>query len=309
MKVFVVVLVVVTLFGAVAHSLPHLSISGFTWAENLSFGRKHLFVSDSGTGILWRVELNAAKDAYTRFKHQSTAFTHINGLAALGGDVYACVELKSNGSALVRIDASYDGDAGKAPFDVVAPTPNMGNGLAFDAAHEKFFFTSEANLARPKRGFVYSVSMHGGDVVVESKDEPPQADGCRVDASRRLLYVSDVTAAKVSVFNIDEASGALALNRTFRAPLMKMLDDFALDASGTLLFGADFQAGNVVQFAADGSTSPLAPRIVATDLLQPTSVQFGVAPNFNSSYIYITEGGGVPLVNHNRRVLQSDFAV
>ena len=83
---------------------------------------------------------------------------------------------------------------------------------------------------------------------------------------------------------------------------MKFLDDFALDWQQNLIWGADFATGRVVKFNADGTSS--AGEIVVSGLLNPTSVQIGAGDNFNHTSIYVTEGGGVPGFNTDRRVVE-----
>lgn len=134
------------------------------------------------------------------------------------------------------------------------------------------------------------------------------SDGCRVDNDNNLLYFSDVLAARVSVYDLNPSTGAvIARNVTFSAPGMQMLDDFCLDSTGELIYAADFHNGTVVVFNADGSSTE--PYYLMEGVTTPTSVRFGAGDSFNSSCVYVSEGGALIPEIKDREVLQGPYSL
>jgi hypothetical protein len=82
----------------------------------------------------------------------------------------------------------------------------------------------------------------------------------------------------------------------YQAPGMTMLDDMSVwsgfCASNTsMLYAADFWAGNIVSANADGSGPGT---VLVSGLYNPTSVRPGRGPGFDSGRkLFITEGGGL----------------
>ncbi|MDP2435335.1 MAG: SMP-30/gluconolactonase/LRE family protein [archaeon] len=297
-----------------ATELPLLNVSGFTWAENLAFdlspGRSQLYVSDAGTGFLWRIFLNGGGSGYEA--EVLAKFGQVNGLqmAANNTVLYACVKIGSSAglakgqTAVVAVDVSQPAGSGAQSWRVVADLPAMGNGLALHEATQMLYTTYEADEI-PGAGSVYAVDTLGLLPVQLVATGLQGTDGCRIDPSSDTLYVSDVVAARLDLFKLPtsrQGNMTLSLLRSFKAPSMKFLDDFALDWQQNLIFGADFATGRVVKFNADGSSS--SGEVVASGLLNPTSVQIGAGSSFNHTSIYVTEGGGIRGINTDRRVLE-----
>lgn len=196
---------------------------------------------------------------------------------------------------------------------IVATTPLGGNGLGFDPRTQVLFTATEGEFI-PTNGFVYSMNMSGVLNSPSAQSAPAvfdfgltAADGLWVDGDARLLYVSEVLNATIRRYNLTNAApngGRAALINSYHAPGLDMLDDFSVTASfcqsGTsTMFGADFWAGKVFAFSADGS------RVNATELVSglysPTSVRYATKQDGTRS-LFISEGGGIDEFMNNRRL-------
>ena len=293
----------------VKSELPLLNITGFTWAENLAFdttpGRSQLYVSDAGTGTIWKIYLNSAGDAYQ--KAALAQFSRTNGLqmSANSTYLYANVMVENSDKSTYFAVATVNPALSTNNWKILSQIPLMGNGLALHEVTSLLYLTYEGNEI-PGAGKVYMVDTLGQIPVTEVVSGLQGTDGCRIDPLNHWLYISDVVAATLNVYQLptsrSQATANLTLVAHFKAPGMKFLDDFALDWQQGLIFGADFATGRVVRFPSTGT--PSTGTVVASGLLNPTSVQIGTGASFNHTSIYVTEGGGVPHFNTDRRVIE-----
>lgn len=292
--------------AANAAELPLLDVGGFTWAENLVFdlypGRSELFVSDAVIGGIWRIVLTPSGQKYEREMIVGGAeIKGINGLAMNEDStvLFANAKLTDGNRTVVLAVNPVDGS-----WKILSKLAHMGNGLAYDYRTGYLYMPYEGDEI-PALGAVYVVDTLGvypTSIVVSHLES---ADGCRISFNTNTLYISNVIEGRLNLFSLPTDRSAppqLTFLRSFKAPGMKMLDDFALDDTLNLIWGADFLAGNVVRFNADGSGNGT---VVVSGLLNPTSVQIGAGSDFNSTSIYITEGGGLVPIERNRRVLES----
>lgn len=89
-----------------------------------------------------------------------------------------------------------------------------------------------------------------------------------------------------------------------RAPsAVGMLDDFTLSQNGTLLYGADYEHGNVVVFPVDGHTGSKA-TILASQFKNPTSARWGCGGGFPETSLFVTEGNTLFGSTPDRMVLE-----
>jgi hypothetical protein len=123
------------------------------------------------------------------------------------------------------------------------------------------------------------------------------ADGAIIDQTRHLLYVSEVVTARIIAFNL--TNHQQVYNYKIRGAVS--LDDMDVTSDGSELFGADFRNRTVIRWPANGSGYAT---IQATNLKAPTSVRFGRGSTFNSSHIYVSEGGGLTKLQTNRSVIE-----
>ena len=167
------------------------------------------------------------------------------------------------------------------------------------ATSEGFFLPGNGKV------ILIDVESNSTTVVVDGLEG---ADGCVIDQERQYLYISEVLRGRVIRYAINADNSLTELLRFF-APNMRMLDDFCLSADGSQIYGADYRAGKVVVFNSDGSSRR---GVTLMDgLLNPTSVRFEIGPGFNSSVVFVSEGGPLIPSEHgiDRRVLQSPPAL
>eukprot|EP00604_Paraphysomonas_vestita_P001123 CAMPEP_0174819514 /NCGR_PEP_ID=MMETSP1107-20130205/2811_1 /TAXON_ID=36770 /ORGANISM="Paraphysomonas vestita, Strain GFlagA" /LENGTH=75 /DNA_ID=CAMNT_0016033173 /DNA_START=704 /DNA_END=931 /DNA_ORIENTATION=+ len=75
-----------------------------------------------------------------------------------------------------------------------------------------------------------------------------------------------------------------------------------------MLLGADWTGRKIQLFSVDGKQVSEVKIPDDIQLYEPTSVRWGKGPGFDSSSIYITEGGGATTRVTNRRVIQIKMA-
>jgi len=297
------VLVALACLAVVCVSLPTLDVRGFSWAENLVFdANENLFVSDTTTGILWRIYLAADRLNYRKDEHISAgSFNKINGLTVSqdGQTLYAVVELAADKNGyLVQIDTNATNS-----FEILVQTPKVGNGLALHYSSGLFFTTNEGDFVI-EQGRIYAI-----DVARNQTSEAAKflngADGCAIDQGNNWLYISEFLGGKIVQYEI-RSDGNLRRHNDFSVPGVKSIDDFCLGSNNTQIIGADYQNGTVVIFNADGSSS--ASYLLMDSLISPTSAKFGVGKDFDNDAVYVTEGGALLAFRRDRRVLQSPKA-
>lgn len=283
---------------------PVLNITGFTWAENMAFdGKGNLFVSDTDVGAVYRITLSADGSTYEKYKHISEGISKINGLA-MGSNpniLYGSAKLKpSRTNWLIEINTNTPND-----FRPLVELPVLGNGLAYNNETGILYTTNEGNFL-PGNGKVFLIDIVNNSTSVVAEDLEG-ADGCDIDLLRQYLYISEVLGGRVIRYQINPDHSITELLRYF-APSMKMLDDFCLSANGSQIYGADYKDGRVVVFNSDGSSRR--GTVLMENLLNPTSVRFSVGSGFNSSVVFVSEGGSISLnPPSDRSVLQSPYAL
>jgi len=295
--------VVLFLFGA-GLCYPFLDLDGFSWAENLAFdGKGNLFVSDTEVGALYRIVLSDDGLSYVKSQYITDEYlTKIDGLTMGPSQdiLLASARIKpSNAPWLIEVNTNVVGE-----FTPIVPLPVLGNGLAYYNRSGMVYTTYEGDFL-PGKGVVYMVDIQKNQTTVAA-DGLEAADGCYIDQERGLLYISEVVIGRVICFQIESDNSLTEINRFF-APDMTMLDDMTLSADGSQIYAADYSAGNVVVFNADGTSTT--GYWLMSDLVNPTSVRFESGMGFNSSCVYVTEGGGYTKRVTNRRVIQSPFAL
>eukprot|EP01129_Flabellula_baltica_P015963 TRINITY_DN8309_c0_g1_i1.p1 TRINITY_DN8309_c0_g1~~TRINITY_DN8309_c0_g1_i1.p1 ORF type:complete len:294 (-),score=49.62 TRINITY_DN8309_c0_g1_i1:27-908(-) len=278
---------------SLAFSLDYNVISkGYTWAENLRVDpiRNALFVSDARAGTLTRITYNNV----TRQYHSEIwleGFDGILGVVIVPPAYRTMYVVAHNGTNYVlRLDTLFPNDV-----KVICETPKLGNGLAMHFDTQKLFVCSEGSFL-PGNGLVYVVDVTFGTVSVAFKQFA--ADGAFIDQERGILYVSQVVGSKMISYDIL----AEKIIHEWYPDHVTMIDDFCLSPDGSVIYAADFWKGNIASFKADGTGNT---QILVSGLNHPTSVRFGDGGNgFNSTSLFVTEGGGLFKSTTNRRVLE-----
>jgi hypothetical protein len=270
-----------------------------------------MFVSDNTRGELYRITLGAGGEAYTRTTHVSgDEIAAFGGLAqsADGQIIYAGVTFQDKTTAIITTCANAtDGE-----YSVFYKTTCQPNGLQIDLSHDVLYYTDTSSGSLMAVHFSDSSAV--SEVLVENVKS---ANGCWLDAAQGLLYVGQLVSKRVTLF--DTSSGQAVLLRTYAGlsdlSMEHMLDDLTLYSSpsssssgSTVLLGADYQGKSVRQFSLDGAQQQevaVSAQVLAGGALQQlTSVRWGVAPHFDPSSVYVTEGGGMSVHDGSRRVFQ-----
>lgn len=270
--------------------------SGFAWAENLWIvGDSDLFVSDIATGDISRV-LKLDNGTWTKTTWVS-GFHSCAGLTAppfyQRFYVLALCELNDGTDTVIAFSTEQP-----QSFDTLLKSPTVKgnlswNGLAVDPSTGWIYITDLSGFA-PNAGNILAVDAHRQDSLTRTfAANLSSADGCFFDSHRHRLYVSEVFTAHVHVYDLNGGRPYVAREvGNYIAPGMKALDDMCIVQDGNsdddYVIAADYAAGNVVMFKADGSG---AGRVVASGLTHPTSVRRGVGAT-DSGFVYITEGAG-----------------
>lgn len=291
-----------------------LVADGYVWIENIFFdNRGALFFSDSFRGEVVRVTVSTNGSGTFEQQLWLSGFYRVLGftLNQEKTEMYAVAWFTSSEYSIIAFNTSVPG-----VWRTVASTELGGNGLGLDTATNTLYTASEGEFI-PTEGVVFSMNMTG--VVGNSTPQAAPvrfdfgltaADGLWVDNDARILYVSEVLNATVRRYDLTHATpqgGRAALISTYEAPGMIMLDDFSvatdLCTSGTAtMFGADFWAGKVIAFPADGSSGNTSTELVS-GLYNPTSVRPGRGAGFDDGRtLFISEGGGIDVFMNNRRL-------
>jgi hypothetical protein len=301
-----------------------LVAQGYVWIENIFFdGRGAMFFSDSFRGEAVRVTPSSANETEYETSVWLSGFHRILGFALTqdNSEMYAVAWLSPSDFKIIAFNLSVP-----ETWRVVSTTELSGNGLGLDVATNTLYTASEGDFI-PGQGVVYSMNM---SVVVGNStahEATPllfdhgltAADGLWIDHATRIMYVSEVLNATVRRYDLTNASpqgGRAAMINQFTAPGMAMLDDFSVTSdycvtATTTMFGADFWAGSVFAFPADGSSSNSTELV--RGLFNPTSVRpGGVGFSGDDRTLFISEGGGIDKDMANRRLwkltLDSRFA-
>lgn len=292
--------------------LPQLIFPGFSWAENLVFdGLGSMFVSDAVTGELWRINLcsNGTEYCGEAYYKNSKEIIQFGGLDVTpdGKTLYAGVTFADKSKGLISMPTTSS-----PKYDIVAKTEHQPNGLTCDWVFNNCYFTDEGTGSE-EGGSVTSINVKT-KVQTVIRNQIPGADGAWIDVSSKKLYVGELVSLKIVVFDIaneipvylGEYKGMSSL------PTVKhMLDDLTVlstssdgDVGKTVLLGADWTGRAIQQFSVDGTIVKEVPVPEGIKLYEPTSVRWGKGPGFDSSSIYLTEGGGATSRVTTRRVIQ-----
>ena len=144
------------------------------------------------------------------------------------------------------------------------------------------------------------------------KDQIPGADGTWFDTKSKSLYIGELDAKKIMVF---DCSSGLAKYVGEYAGLsneltkLHMIDDLTVFSTSsnqdqTIILGADSTGRSIAKFSLDGTQYTAIVLPEGEDLQCPTSVRWGKGPGFDPRSIYVTEGGGATRRVTNRRVVQ-----
>lgn len=286
--------------------------SGYSWVENIFFDhRGAMYFSESVRGEIYRVTQTASGDFVTQL--WLSGFKRCLGfsLTQSGAEMFAVAWTGSSTYNIIVFSIDVPNQ-----FRVIATTPTSGNGLGLDRATNVLYTTTEGEFL-PDAGKIFAMQVSGVAVNTSSNatvrifaEALEAADGLWIDEDTRVMYMSEVLNATVRLYNLSRASeGAdAAFMYAYKAPGMTMLDDMSVTSAyctsnTTMLFAADFWAGNIVATPADGSG---AATVLVEGLFSPTSVRPGVGvwrPE-GARTLYITEGGGVFSWETSRRVWQ-----
>eukprot|EP00008_Paramoeba_atlantica_P005088 CAMPEP_0201481922 /NCGR_PEP_ID=MMETSP0151_2-20130828/6179_1 /ASSEMBLY_ACC=CAM_ASM_000257 /TAXON_ID=200890 /ORGANISM="Paramoeba atlantica, Strain 621/1 / CCAP 1560/9" /LENGTH=312 /DNA_ID=CAMNT_0047864335 /DNA_START=81 /DNA_END=1019 /DNA_ORIENTATION=+ len=295
-------------FLMVSSELPQLDVGGFSWAENQAFDSQgNLFVSDTTQGIIYRIFLDRNYNTYNRTSH-TTGFASVNGIVYDEEDsvLYACVTPKGGSPAMASVDPVHENS-----WKSIASMPLMGNGLAWDG--EFLYSTNEGNFI-PGNGVIMRTNPSAGitSYAVKNLDS---ADGCQI-LNFYYLYISEVLTATFRVFDIG-GSVIKEICNFVAPPGVQSIDDFTFSADGSYIYGADYRNGTLVKIenqcahvSSVGKKQTFATNdvdYIMQNLVNPTSVYFPPSGStfFNTSSVYVSEGGALISSIKNRKVLES----
>jgi hypothetical protein len=282
--------------------------AGFNWAENIWFdGLGGMYIADDFAGKVYKLTRPSYGGPVTKQEWLS-GFHNVLGINKVFGSLdmmYAVVAFDTpcavNGSVpdvnattfgIITFNTTAPGD-----YSTFVCTPLIGNGLAVNEKDGRgtLYSPSEGDFL-PKKGMWFAIDPPTRQVE-KAVSGLYSADGAYLDQQTQLLYVSEVALGTILVYNVSQL-GEYPLVHSFHAPGCMMVDDFCvlyMDASGApspsqpYMFAADFLAGAVVAFAADGQGSNT---VLASGLLFPTSVRSGTGPGWDNPHsVYVSEGG------------------
>ena len=293
-----------TLITTTNAQLPMMNITGFAWAENMLFmpNGLELFASDAITGNIYKITLN--ENDYYETTLWVSSFSGACGFALpFPNDVntnmfyVGATDKKTKQAGIYVLNSEIAGSV-----EVLGYTEYQGNGVAIHYESNTLFFTNEGSDL-PTHGWIYAMnSVYQEGVIYNSTivQDVYSADGCEIDQANNLLYVSSVDEGIVNIFNINPSTGELSFKNKYKAPTV-WLDDFTLTSDGNTIFGADYFNKTVVSF--DALTG--ANKVIQFETpFSPTSVRFGVSPNFNSTSFYVSLGGGLTKFVDDRGIIQ-----
>ena len=276
-------------------SAAPLDMEGFAWAENLTFdGRGGLIVSDAFTGDIWRIEHDGEGHRRTLI---ATGFEGALGLAYLrvGGPLFAAVRTLDDTAPYQIVAIAGDGTT-----TTIVSLPEAPNGLEADTATGLLYATTEADFA-PGEAAVYEV-----DPLTYSFTEVMSglfgADGAAIDVDARMLYVGEVLSGVIHIYDLD--SGEIIDSfQGLHGRRLQFLDDFELSEDREAIIGADFMRGTVVRIPI-GVDLRGQPEGMLEGFTAPTAVVRGEAPFWDTSSLFISEGGGFRSWATNGRVVE-----
>lgn len=295
-------------------SLPQLLMDGFPWLENLAFdGKGNVFLTDYVIGNLWRVQLCSDGQKYCKYLHLSSGFKKFSGLAISedGLQIYAGAIMNNGSNAIIVSSTQSASGASERKYDVICLTKGEPLGLAADWERNTIYYTTLGD--KQVQGGVTSVNIRTGNQLSVAKIS--SADGILFDAKSRKLFVGELFSKAIHVFS-PSVSGLKKEGGKFAGMGAvggsgHLLDEFLLESSvdvnnlgSTVFIGTDWMDKKLVRFTLSGNilgTIPAPKGIVFNEL---TSIRRGKGPGFDTSSIYITEGGGKFATQKDRRIIQ-----
>ena len=283
-----------------AHALNTIA-NGFSWVENLCFDSKgNLFVSENTHGEIWRIYRGETQYAMELMQDD---FKSVLGMAydPENDEIFAVV-VRLDGrwrlphNYLVGFKADYPG-----MYRIVAELSCAGNGLALHGGHA---YITTAGTFLPGQAAVYRINLDTG-IVGTFVNGLTHANGLAIDDATRQLYVGELATGKVHVHDLRDGERLHSV-QVLQPLHLEWLDDIVLDAGGQRLYGVDFAKGRVVSVDLNARPDDELPISVVLDdgVTNPTAIAWGRGPGFDSCSLYITEGGGITGLEHNRRVLE-----
>ena len=290
---------------------------GFIWAENIWVdGRGGLYIAEDSRGEVYKLTRPSYSGPITNQLWLS-GFSHVLGIQNVWGSddmMYAVVEFKTTCVA-ANSHLSNSTLNGIIVFNTSTPgaystfvcTDGIGNGLSVNNKNGlgTIYSPSEGQFL-PKQGHVFEIDP-STRAVTTPVTGLYSADGAFLDQATQLLYVSEVILGHILIYNVSHP-GTYPLVSSYHALGCVFVDDFCVlnvSPSGApspapYLFAADYWAGSVVAFPADGTGEPV---VLATGLQAPTSVRGGFGPGWDNPHsVYVSEGGGIFPSDNTRRV-------
>lgn len=298
-------------FAALCASFPQLEVSGFSWAENLAFdGLGNMWVSEAIRGELWRIWLNSEGTSYNSEIYLTKGVSQFGGLAITpcGEHLYAGVTLDDKSYALIHVPLTSK----VGTFDIILNTKNQPNGLAADWENKVLYYTDEGT-GSSEGGTVYGINLTSGSEFLV-RDHMDGADGAWFDEETRTLYIGLLISKQVAVFDVKGSSAVFKgqyVGASKALSSLHMIDDITLfsrcasaEASCSTIAGADWTGKALHLFGADGQNFTTVPPPSGLRFNELTSVRWGKGPGFDSSSLYVSEGGGLVASQTDRRILQ-----
>jgi sugar lactone lactonase YvrE len=256
---------------------PRTLLSGQGWLENLAFDRRGgLFVSALARGAILRVEPSG------RARVLLDSVNAPGGLRVRDGFLY----FNTGNRAASGLMGLADGTIGRYRFETRRRTTwasglTMPNGLIFlpngDAVVSRDLGTGTGMTRirrRDRRHPQVNWSPH------------EDSNGMAVDPSGKWLYTDETGSPDSRVVRIRIAHPA-RIRTVARLGSSKGLDDMTIDGKGRLFIAA-FVAGEVIRLnPATGASC-----VIASGLVQPTSVRFGAGRGWSRRSLYVTAADG-----------------
>ena len=267
--------------------------SGFEWAENLVFADNAMFVSDYNAGILYKLT-RSSRNTTTTKTPWITNLTHPAGLAT-APSAPNTVFLAAN-SAILSVSTLVP-----SSFSTLTNLTAEANGLT--CADNTLYATLEANFV-PLRGSIVAIPL-SAPTQITAVSQLTSPDGAYASSAlpsspSPLIFFSEFLFHRILAYT-PSSNTSLAHVASFEAPGVDSVDDLALFEFGMCV--ADFLKSRVVLFplSPPPNLTPGKPITLLDNLRNPTSVRMGQGPSWEQS-LYVTEGGPLLSVDHNRRV-------
>ena len=166
-----------------------------------------------------------------------------------GGQAVEIFDVGANG--MLSHAESISHDALRSPNDVLAVGPRSFYATNDRAYHSGIMANLEAYFGLPLSSVSYfdgTAGNSGGDMVAHGI---AYANGINISADGSEVYVSELLARRVRVYDRDAASGALTADRVLPVPTAP--DNIEIDERGDLWIGGHPRVFDFVDHAADAS--------------------------------------------------------